>query len=246
MRMGMYMARTAIMAMTTELRAAAAELYRLMTWLSPAYPLGGFSYSHGVEYAVETGQVTNRVLLVDYIATVLRHGAGHVDAALLVAAWRAARADDDARLDELAELAAAWRGTTETALESSAQGAAFLRTTVNAWPEPRLVEFSRRHAGEGSLCIALGLAAAGQGISLEAVLTAYLQAFAANLVSAGVRLVPLGQTDGQAAIAALEPVVAQAAQAALLADPDEIGSAAPMLDWCSMRHETQYTRLFRS
>ena len=94
--------------------------------------------------------------------------------------------------------------------------------------------------------LAVGAAAAIHGMPLPAVLTAYLQAFAANLVSAGVRLVPLGQTDGQRATAALELVVARAAAAAMTANLDELGTAAPLLDWCSMKHETQYTRLFRS
>ena len=225
--------------MTTE-----AALYRLMTWLSPAYPLGSFSYSHGVEYAVEAELVTDRAGLRDYLATVLLDGAGRLDGALLAAAWRAA--DDDAKLDALAELASAWRGTTETALESSAQGAAFVRTTIAAWPDARLKAFAERHEGRAPFCIAFGVAAAAQGIPLEAALTGYLQAFAANLVSAGVRLVPLGQSDGQAVLAALAPVVVEAVQAAVAADLDTLGTAAPLLDWCSMRHETQYTRLFRS
>jgi urease accessory protein len=83
-------------------------------------------------------------------------------------------------------------------------------------------------------------------VPLEPALAAFLQAFAANLVSAGVRLVPLGQSDGQLVVAALEAAVAAAARQALATPLDEVGTAAPIVDWCSMRHETQYTRLFRS
>lgn len=235
---------TTITTMTTGTETAA--LYRLMTWLSPSYPLGSFSYSHGLEMAVEEGSVTNRAGLIAYVGTVLERGAGHIDAVLLAAAWRAVTAGDDARLDELADLADAWRGTAETALESGAQGAAFLRATNMAWPRSKLQAFSERRGGTASFCIAFAIAAADQGVALELSLTAYLQAFAANLVSAGVRLVPLGQSDGQAAIAALEPVVSAAVRLAMTTDPDEAGASVPAIDLLSMRHETQYTRLFRS
>ena len=98
-----------------------------------------------------------------------------------------------------------------------------------------------------ALPVAVALASAAHGIALEAALAGFLHAFVANLISAAVRTVPLGQTDGQRALAALEPAVRRTAQAALAADSlDDIGSATPLLDWCSLRHETQYTRLFRS
>lgn len=231
----------AMMGTTTE-----AGLYRLMTWLSPAYPLGAFSYSHGLEYAVEVGRVATAATLVDWVATVLEAGAGRVDGALFAAAWRAADGGDDLALDQAAALASAWRGSAETALESGQQGAAFLTVTRTAWPHPALDALAARTEGQVPLSVAVGAACAWHGIALPTALAAYLQGFAANLVSAGVRLVPLGQTDGQRAIAALEPVVARAAAAALSADLEELGTAAPLLDWCSMKHETQYTRLFRS
>ncbi len=229
------------MRMTTE-----ATLYRLMTWLSPAYPLGAFSYSHGLEYAVEAGRVRDVATLVDWVRTVIDAGAGRIDAALFTAAYGAIRADDSSAFDEVVELATAWRGTVETALESAAQGAAFVVVTSAAWPDERFAELAARHGGHLALPVAFGAACALHGIALETALPAYLQAFGANLISAGVRLIPLGQTDGQRAIAALEPVVAKAATAALEADLEELGTAAPLLDWCSIKHETQYTRLFRS
>lgn len=227
------------MGMTTD-----AALYRLMTWLSPAYPLGAFSYSHGLEYAVETGSMKTGADLADWIGVVLEQGAGRIDGALLAAAWRAMQENDERRLAEVCELAGAWRGSAETALESAAQGAAFVTITRAAWPHPAL-EGCGSVIGV-SLATAVGAAASLHAMPLQPVLLAYLQSFAANLVSAGVRLVPLGQTDGQRAMAALEPVVARATEAALAARLDELGTAAPLVDWCSMKHETQYTRLFRS
>ena len=223
-----------------------AALYRLMTWLSPSYPLGAFSYSHGLEYAIEVGLVRDGDGLVEWVATSLEAGAGLSDGALLAAAWSAARARDEAEFERVAALAAAWRGTAETALESTAQGTAFLATTRAAWPHPFLDVLALRHRGALALAVAVGAAGAVHEVPLPALLTAYLHAFAANLVSAGVRLIPLGQSEGQRAIAALEPAIAAVAQRIQTAPLDEIGTAAPLIDWCSMRHETQYTRLFRS
>jgi urease accessory protein len=232
--------------MTTNTNTDSAALYRLLTWLSPAYPVGAFSYSHGLETAVEEGLVRSRDGLVDYLQTVLNHGAGRIDAALLVAAWRAAQAGKPRVLDQVAQLAAAWRGTAETALETMQQGTSFTSITATAWPEARFTAFAARHGGRLAHPVAFGAAAGFQRVPLLASVTAWLAAFAANLVSAGVRIVPLGQTDGQLATAALQPIVGVAAQAALAADLDDLGTASPMLDLLSMRHETQYTRLFRS
>jgi urease accessory protein len=229
-----------IMSITTD-----AALYRLLTWLSPGYPLGAFSYSHGLEYAVEAGLVGNAAALEQFVATGLAAGAGRSDAAIFAAAWREAACGDAAGLDGIATLAAAWRGTAETALESAAQGAAFLATTRAAWPHPMIDAVARRH-NSIALPVAVAVAAASHGIPVEAALLAYLHAFAANLVSAGMRLIPLGQSDGQRVIAALEGRVATACHDGLAIPLDMVGTAAPLAEWCSMRHETQYTRLFRS
>jgi urease accessory protein len=225
----------------------AEALYRLLAWLSPAYPIGGFSYSHGIETAVEEGLVVNRPSLVAWLQSVLGAGTGRVDGALFAAAWRAADAQDWPAFEAVAERAAAWRGTSEMALEARQQGGSFLSITRTAWPHPDLDAAHRRIEGEIALPVAVALAAAAHGIALEAALEAYLHAFTANLISAAVRTVPLGQSDGQIALASLEGAVRQALEAALaVGDLDEVGTATPLLDWCSLRHETQYTRLFRS
>lgn len=231
---------------TTIITTTTEALYRLLAWLSPAYPVGAYTYSHGLETAVEEGAVRRRDDLVAYAAAALRDGAGRVDGALLAAAHRAMEADEPCVLDGVAELGTAWRGTAETALEAEAQGTAFLSVTLAAWPEPRLAAFAARHPRRIVHAVAFGAAAAAHGVGLRDAAFGYLSAFAANLVSAGVRLVPLGQTDGQMATAALLPIVAAAADAALTADLDRLGTASPALDLFSIRHETQYTRLFRS
>jgi len=228
---------------------ALPQLLRLLTWASPSFPTGAFSYSHGLEFAVEEGHVRNAAQLQDWVGWIVRHGALHADAVFFAHAHRAAGAGDDAALDAVAELAAAMRGTAETALESAQQGASFFATAQAVWPHPRLAAFAaalaRRNGAKPALPIAVALLCAGS-IPLEAALGAYLHAAAANLISAGVRLIPLGQTDGQRSIAALEGAVTDAAVRAAETALDDLATAAPMVDWTSMRHETQYTRLFRS
>jgi urease accessory protein len=226
-----------------------STLYRLMTWLSPAFPVGGFSYSHGIEHALEAGLVADAAAAADWIEGIIVDGSGRADATLFAAAWRAASEGHEAELDAVTALAEAMRGTSELALESRAQGGAFLDTVAKVWPEPRTAAFAKRcrSAATGPpYAVAVASIAAYAGVPLGAVLVAYLQAFAALLVSAAVRLVPLGQTDGQRILARLEPVVLEAARLAMARPLDDVGSATPMVDWTSMRHETQHTRLFRS
>ena len=234
-------------ATTTTTITEGTALARLLAWLSPAYPVGAFSYSHGLEAAVEEGAVTKRDALVAYAEAALRHGAGAGDAALLALAWRAADAGHDAALDEVTELAAAWRGTAELALEATQPGAAFAQVTNAAWPEPRFAAYTARHPGRLTHAVVVGAAGAFHGLPLRATCLGWLHAFAANIVSAGVRLIPLGQTDGQIATASLVRTIEAAADAALsVQNAGEVGASALAIDLFSMRHETQYTRLFRS
>ncbi|WP_236024639.1 urease accessory protein UreF [Arenibaculum pallidiluteum] len=229
--------------------SARQSLLRLLTWLSPSFPTGGFSYSHGLEYAVEEGLVAEWRSLAGWVSALVEHGAGRTDAVLFCTIHNAVATDDAGAFDRAAEIAAVMRGTRELALESTAQGAAFLTTLRAAWPDPAREAWADRIAASGreaTHAVAVALAAAAAGIALAPALAAFLHAFAANIVSAGVRLVPLGQTDGQRALAALEPVVLRCAAAAPLIPLDDIGGRAPLADWTSLRHETQYTRLFRS
>jgi urease accessory protein len=220
-----------------------------MTWLSPAFPVGAYSYSHGIEAAVEAGLVRSRASLADWIDAILAHGAGRTDAVFVAAALRAAKGGDPAALDRVAERAAAYRATAELALESAAEGAAFLQAVRAAWPHPILDTLTARLTERDcapSYSVAVGVAAAASGVPEDLAVAAYLQAFSGNLVSAGLRLIPLGQTDGLKVLASLEPVIHAVAQEALEMTMDAIGSATLMVDWSSMRHETQYARLFRS
>ena len=224
-------------------------LYRVLTWLSPGFPIGAFSYSHGLEAAADHGTVHDRDTLQHWIAAVVTFGAGRMDADTLREAHRAASAQDLAALATANRRGLAFRATAEMALEATAQGAAFLATCRAAWPDPFLDrwEVMLQETGD-AVChaAAVGAVTAGAGIPLACVLTAYLQAMAANLVSVGLRLGIVGQTDGQRILAALEPVVGTAITGALTREPCAFGGAALAVELASMMHETQYTRLFRS
>lgn len=224
-------------------------LTRLMTWLSPSFPVGAYAFSHGLEHAVENGDIGDADSLIRWVDGVLTFGSGRVDAALFRAAYEAAHDKNDARLRSVVERAEAQRGTSEMALESAAQGRAFLDTVIKVWPDDRLSAWQNELSAserEPAYAVAVGVACAVAKIPLQASLVVFLNAFAANLVSAVVRLVPLGQTDGQRAIATLEGRIVEAASATLRRDSDDFGGAAPVVDWHSIQHETQYTRLFRS
>ncbi len=219
--------------------------FKLMSWTSPAYPTGGFAYSHGLEMLVEEGKVTDLASLMNFLDAYLMRGGGFVDAALFCATWRAAK--QPAQLDALADYATAWRGTAETALEACQQGNAFMRVTRAAWPHPMLEAFATRRGNEPvTHATAFALAAAAHKLPLKSSLQAYLLATGASLVSAGVRLVPLGQTDGQIATARLLPLIRKTISLAQIANLDDIGTSALAIDMASMKHELQYTRLFRS
>jgi urease accessory protein len=224
----------------------AAALYRLMAWLSPAYPVGAFSYSGGLEWAVEAGDITDAASLMRWLAVMIGDGGGFCDAVFLVHAHRAVVAGDDAALAAAAELAAVFTPNRERFLETTAQGRAFFETTRATWGCAALDRLAAAWDGPLAYPVAVAVASAGHGIALEPALAAFLQAVASNLVSAGLRLVPLGQTDGQRVLAGLEPVIGACAQKALACPLDEVGGAAFRADIASMRHETQYTRLFRS
>jgi urease accessory protein len=222
----------------------ARSLARLFTWLSPAFPVGGFSYSHGLEWVVETGSITSAATLAAWIEDVLEHGAGRSDLIFFAEAWRAVAVGDAPRLDEVAALASAFAASAERRLETFAQGAAFLAAVGAVWPHPMLAALAR--SPKIAYPVAVGASTAAHRLPLAASAQMFLQAFAANLVSAGVRLVPLGQTDGLRVLARLEPVLERLHGLALAASLGDIGGAAILVDIASMRHETQYTRLFRS
>jgi urease accessory protein len=224
----------------------AAALYRLMTWLSPTFPVGAFSYSSGIEWAVEAGDISDPRSLRDWLTAMLADGPGFCDGVFLAHAHRAASSRQGARLLDIAELAAAFVPSRERHLETSAQGRAFIDIARAAWNCDGLDQLISCCGGPIVYPVAVGVVSAAHAIPLASTMHAFLHALTSNWISAGVRLVPLGQTDSQRVLALLEPVVVATAKRALAAPLDDLGSAMFRADLASMRHETQYTRLFRS
>lgn len=226
--------------------AEGAALYRLMTWLSPAFPVGAFSYSSGIEWAVEAGDIADAASLRDWLASMLADGSGFCDGVFLAGAWRAASSQDDAGLREVAELAAAFVPSRERQLETSSQGRAFIDIARSAWNCDGLDQIIAQCDGAIVYPVAVGLVSAAHEIPIAPAMHAFFHALTSNWISAGARLIPLGQTDSQRVLALLEPVVVATAKRALQASLDDLGSASFRADLAGMRHETQYTRLFRS
>jgi urease accessory protein len=211
-------------------------MMRLLTWLSPAFPTGAFAYSHGLEWAVETREIANGETLREWLDAVIARGSGRNDTILLRHAHRVA--NDPSSLRDIAALALASAASRERHDEALAQGKAFLRA-ASGWGVPDLPE-------DTPYAVAVGAMAGLHGIDEDVTAATYLQTFSANLISAAVRLVPLGQTTGLQTLAALEPVILDTAAATKSATLDDLGGCAFRSDLAAMRHETQYTRLFRS
>jgi urease accessory protein len=224
----------------------AAALYRLMTWLSPSFPVGAFSYSSGIEWAAEAGDISDAASLKDWLAAMLADGSGFCDGVFLAQAHRAASSRDNTALRDIAELAAAFVPSRERQLETSAQGRAFVDIARAAWNCEGLDQMISWCDGIIVYPVAVGVVSAAHSIALASTMHAFLHALTSNWISAGARLIPLGQTDSQRVLALLEPVVVATASRALAASLDDLGSATFRADLASMRHETQYTRLFRS
>jgi urease accessory protein len=212
------------------------SFHRLLTWLSPAFPTGAFAYSHGLEWSVETHDIRDGDSLRDWLAVIIEHGTARADTILLRHAHRAAR--DPATLRDLASLARATAASHERHEEAQAQGSAFLKA-ASVWGTPELPE-------DVPYAVAVGVTAGWHGIDEDTTAGAFLQSFISNLISAGVRLVPLGQSTGLAVLAALETLILATSNGTRAATLDDLGGFAFRSDLAAMRHETQYTRLFRS
>lgn len=223
-----------------------AALFRLMTWFSPSFPVGAFSYSSGIEWAVEAGDVTDAKTLQDWLSCMLSDGAGFCDAVFLAHAYRNSLEGAQPALSDVAELAAAFVPSRERHLETMSQGRAFIEIARQTWPCAALDRLLGLGLTDIAYPVAIGVVSAGHAAPLESTMHAFLHALTANWISAGVRLIPLGQTDGQRVLAGLETAIRQTACRALQASLDELGSATFRADIAGMRHEAQYTRLFRS
>lgn len=217
------------------------SLLKLSAWLSPAFPTGAFAYSGGLEHAIDQQWVCDRGSLARWLEDVLTKGSLRNDAIFLSCAWRAFAAQDHAAFASTRNLAAAFSPSHERHNETMALGQAFVKTVNSAWPsgKPALSEFL-------PYPVAIGTAAAAHNIALRDTLTVFLQAGVGNLISVGIRLIPLGQTDGQRVLASLGDHIGALSRDAFDASLDDVGGCTLLSDFACLAHETMDTRLFRS
>ncbi|HEY0275753.1 MAG TPA: urease accessory UreF family protein [Paenirhodobacter sp.] len=210
---------------------ATLDLIRLVQWLSPAFPTGAFAYSHGLEQAVAAGEIGDADLLADWLSDILAWGTGWNDAVLMACALRG----ED--LADLADLARALAGSAERLRETEEQGAAFTRTQA---------EMTGAALPPLPLPLAVARAAVALRLPGQQVIGLYLHGFASNLVSAGVRFIPLGQTAGQRTLAALHPLIGILSERAMGATRDDLATTAFRADLGAMTHETMDVRIFKT
>ncbi len=214
------------------------KLLKLQCWFSPSFPTGAYAYSHGLESAIEESAVRNAADLRNWVKTVLLRGSGRTDSYFFLQA----RNCTPEQAASLADEARAWSPTSEIAAESEMQGDAFLQTVRSGWPHPLLDQFDEMREGRPPLAVSAGFCCGVHEIPAEAALAFYLQEFINSIISAGQRAIPIGQSDAQKIIADIEDAVMYAANRTY----SEPTTMTPALEIYSMRHESQYSRVFRS
>ena len=214
------------------------KLLMLQCWFSPGFPTGAYAYSHGLESAIEEAAVRNAADLRNWVETVLVHGSGRADSYFFLRA----RNCTPVQAVSLADEARAWSPTSEIAAESVMQGDAFLQTVRTGWPHPLLDQFNDLREGRPPLAVSAGFCCGVHEVPAQAALAFYLQELLNSIVSAGQRAIPIGQSDAQKIIADIQGVVMYAANRTY----SEPTTATPALEIYSMRHESQYSRVFRS
>lgn len=231
--------------LTPKMRQAKTQAL-LQIWLSPAFPVGAFAYSHGIEAAVDQGWVGDRQTLKAWLADLVKFGSLRNDLIFLACAWRAAAAQNYENLREIVELAAALQPSAERFLEATQQGRSFLMQIEASWPPPRPMPAIIRDCDDMVHAVAVGIAAALHEIPIDDVLLAHAIAFVGNLLSAAIRLSVIGPTEGQQLLSELTSDLIVLAAAAETSTLDDLGGATWRSDIASLLHETQHTRLFRS
>ncbi len=221
---------------------AIRSLLQLQTWLSPAFPIGSFAYSHGLETAIAAQLVTDRETTGDWLKALLEEGSGWNDALVLSESWKAAKTSDIKTLHKINDLALALQPARERWLETTLQGKAFCHA-ASAWQNPISAAFEDTQT---ALPVAVGALTGTSGIGRKIAIATYLNAFFSNLVWVCVRLVPLGQSDGLAIIAKLEKEIVSQAEKVAGSTLDDLGSSALVSDIASIAHEHIGTRIFRS
>tara|TARA_B100001057_G_scaffold409607_1_gene424335 strand:+ start:798 stop:1436 length:639 start_codon:yes stop_codon:yes gene_type:complete len=206
------------------------DMMILQAWFSPAFPIGAYSYSHGLETAIQTGLITDEVSLESWISTLLLYGSGRNDGLFIKAAYEGE--------EEANALCLALCASKERCQETAELGKAFSRVANTSY---------QIDLPEGlTYPVAVGQAAKTMDLDLTLTLQSYLQAFAANLISVGVRAIPIGQQAGQHCLVGLYPVIEEVITQVAKASINKVGSAALLSDLMAMKHEHSVPRIYRT
>lgn len=224
-------------------RGLALARLRLMQLVSPALPVGGFTYSQGMEYAIEAGWIDGKAALEDWLQGLIEDGLCHLDIPILARLYHACMARDTAALARWGQYLLAARETAELRTEERQRARALMRLIIDLGLEDAASWEEALHHCQAS---SFALAAVRWGIPLPEAANGYAWSWLENMVAAAVKLVPLGQTDGQRLQLSLAERLPAMVERALTISDDEIGASAPRMAIASSLHETQYTRLFRS
>lgn len=219
-------------------------LLSLLQIASPALPVGAYSYSEGLETLIFEGKVNNQKTLQNWIEESLKFGAIRLEAAVMIRVYRALQKDDLESINYWNNWATATRETEELRLQSLQMGMSLNRLLISM--KPALENKLKVCETECNFSVAFGIAAQNWQIEEKAALLGFLHSWASNLIVAGVKLIPLGQTAGQNLLLTIQSTIIEATQEILDLKDDDLNVCSWGLSLASMNHETLYTRLFRS
>ena len=215
------------------------NILKLLTWNNQAFPIGSYSFSSGLEYAVESNLITTGYELQSWLKNLLNFGSIQTDAILLVEAWKLMKKKKNRNLIELNNFAISLNQSYEKYIENYEQGKSFIKITSDAWNH----KFQSKNL---TFPLAYASSAYQENIKLEDTLISYLHANLCNLLSAGIKLIPLGQTEGQRIQIKLNLYIEEEYKIILKKDMNDIGNCGWVNDIVSMQHENQFTRIFRT
>ena len=221
-------------------------LYHLLSWFSPNYPVGSYAYSHGLEYAVETGIVDNIYHLENWIKDLLFYGTGANDAIFINQTYESILSNNYKLFVDIAIMSKSCIPTQEIALESEQQGISFYKVTSATLSSKKFEKLINSIMSYITYPIVVGCAGALINIKKIHLINSYLHAFISNILSAALRIMPVGQTDIQCLLFKFKKDIQTISINTLSKSIEDIGSSTFMIDWASANHEGQYSRLFRS
>ncbi len=227
-----------------EITLTHSHFLAILQLASPALPVGAYSYSEGLEILIENGTITNIENLQHWLKSELLYGSIRLDAAVMVRGFHAVQLGDLEALKRWNLWLSAARDTEELRAASWQMGRSLMQLLGKL--EPEILPVVNTVGYPGNYAIAFAMACAHWDINIQAALLAYLHSWANNLITAGIKLIPLGQTAGQELLLGLQPLLTTTVGEILTMADDDLGCCNWGLSLASMQHETQYTRLFRS